>query len=110
LTKAIETHAAPRIPTDSTLTITVKDIDRAGGFEPWRGPQADHVRIMRDIYPPRIRLAFSLVDASGRPVNGGDRELLDQAYLMPGIIEDRQDPLRYEKRMLANWIAREFGP
>src|SRR5678815_4662242 len=38
------------VPADMQLEITVADIDLAGDFEPWRGPQFGHVRITRDIY------------------------------------------------------------
>ena len=38
------------------LTITFNDIDMAGDFEPWRGPDASHVRIIKEIYPPRQRI------------------------------------------------------
>ena len=35
--------------------IAVTDVDMAGDFEWWRGPRADHVRIVKDVYPPRIK-------------------------------------------------------
>jgi Protein of unknown function (DUF3016) len=102
-----EERAAPRIPTDSTLTIEVTDIDRAGAFELWRGPQADHIRIVEDIYPPHIRLAFHLVDANGHAVADGTRDLTDQGFLM-NVVASPTDPLRYEKRLVDDWVVREF--
>jgi Protein of unknown function (DUF3016) len=109
LTTFIEQRAGARVPQGSTLAITVTDIDRAGEFEVWRGPQADHIRVFKPVYSPRIKLTFSLVDANGGKIAGGDRDLRDLDYLT-GIIDDRQDPLRYEKRMLNRWIQREFHP
>ena len=53
------------VPIGMQAEIKVTDIDLAGDFEPWRGPQFDHVRITRDIYPPRISLEFRLTDDSG---------------------------------------------
>ena len=41
------------VPEGDKLTITFTDIDLAGDFEPWRGPQWDEVRIVKAIYPPR---------------------------------------------------------
>src|SRR5882672_6790999 len=46
------------VPIGMQAEIKVTDIDLAGDFEPWRGPQFDQVRITRDIYPPRIFLEF----------------------------------------------------
>ena len=107
LKRHIEERAAPRIPPGSTLTVTISDIDMAGGFEWWHGPRADHVRIVKDIYPPRIKLAFSLMDASGKPLAGGRRELTDLTFLTS--VEYRGDLLRYEKKLLDDWLAKEFA-
>src|SRR5215813_10384743 len=46
------------VPTGMQLEITVTDIDLAGDFEPWHGPQFVHVRITRAIYPPVSPLSF----------------------------------------------------
>ena len=53
-------RAAPRLGEGQRLEVQITDVQRAGGFEPWRGPQAGDVRIVRDIYPPRIDLRFKL--------------------------------------------------
>jgi hypothetical protein len=56
------------VPEGHMLSVTFTDIDMAGDFEPWRGPRFDDIRIVKDIYPPRINLAFRLTDAEGRVV------------------------------------------
>ena len=48
------------MPAGLALEIQVTNIDLAGEFEPWRGPQFDRIRIMRDIYAPRFELTFRL--------------------------------------------------
>ena len=106
LARHVEQNAVPRIPAGSTLSIAVTDIDMAGDFEWWRGPRADHVRIVKDVYPPRISLGFRLVDATGNTLAEGRRELTDTAFLIS--IEYRNDLLRYEKKLLDDWLAREF--
>jgi hypothetical protein len=53
------------VPVGMQLKMKVTDIDLAGGFEPWRGPQFGAIRITREIYPPRISLEFRLIDGSG---------------------------------------------
>jgi len=52
----------------------------AGEFETWRGPQACSVRVMLDIYAPRIRLEFRLTDRDGKVVSAGPRDLRDPLY------------------------------
>ena len=43
------------------LDIKVTDIDLAGNFEPWHGPQSDQVRITNGLYPPRIAIEFRVI-------------------------------------------------
>jgi hypothetical protein len=93
-----------------TLKVTFTDVYMAGDFEPWRGASTQNVRILRDIYPPRISLDFALVNADGSVASSGSRRLTDLMYLSTlsvGVFRD--DRLRYEKGLLGNWLASEFG-
>ncbi|MFT3718583.1 DUF3016 domain-containing protein [Pseudorhodoferax sp.] len=101
-------RAAAVLPPDEKLDVRFTDVRRAGGFEPWRGPQAADVRIVRDIYPPRIVLEFQRRAADGRVLASGQRTLRDAAFLMrPNAYPD--DPLGYEKMLLDDWVRQEFG-
>lgn len=103
-------EAEQRIGPGERLHVVITDIRRAGDFEPGLNPQMDHVRIMRDLYWPRITLQFSHLDASGNPIAEGEHELSDPNYLssIPGRARD--EALRYEKAMIDDWLQREFGP
>lgn len=101
---------APRYLSEGqTLTITFKDIDLAGDFEPWRGPDFSTVRIVKDIYPPRMNFTYKLVDANGAVVQEGEERLLEMAFQMTASPIDNQDSLRYEKAMLNNWLRDKFS-
>jgi len=89
------------------LEIKVTDVDLAGDFEPWRGPNYNDIRIVKDLYPPRATLEFRLVDADGKVVSEGKRQLRDMAFLM-SVAMPTSDPLRYDKEMLSNWLHSEF--
>jgi len=104
----IQRRAAGRIPEKSQLIVTITDIDMAGNFETARGPNADNARVYRDGYPPRIKLGFTLTDFTGKILKEGKRELTDAAYLKTNV-EHRNDLLRYEKKLVDDWIAREFS-
>lgn len=91
-----------------TLRVAITNIDMAGGFEPWR-QSAGNVRIIRDVYPPRIDLTFELIDAGGTIVREGERKLRDLTFLMTSTLRSI-DPLRYEKALLDDWVEREFPP
>jgi hypothetical protein len=88
--------------------VRITNIDLAGEFEPWRGPQFDRVRIMRDVYPPRFALEFRLTDARGAVVKEGQRVLLDQLYLSAAALNNG-DPLYYDKLLLGAWLRQEFA-
>jgi Protein of unknown function (DUF3016) len=96
------------VPPGLTLEIRITNVDLAGEFEPWRGPQVDRVRIMRDVYPPRIDLEFRLTDAQGAVVAEGRRVLRDPLYLTGAVRQD-SDRLRYDTLLLGNWLRQEFG-
>ena len=103
----IESLARDYVGAGLHLEIKVTDIDLAGGFEPWRGIEYDHIRIMKEIYPPRMDLEFRLVGADGKVVSEGKRHLQDLAYLMT-VAQSTNDPLRYDKDMIRSWMRQEF--
>lgn len=101
-------HAKHYVPAGHRLAVTFTDIDMAGEFEPWRGPRFSDIRIVKDIYPPRIELAFQLVDSEGNIVKQGKRELRDLAFLMKITMAFRDDPVRHEKALIDDWLRAEF--
>ncbi|HRJ48604.1 MAG: hypothetical protein RLZZ129_120 [Verrucomicrobiota bacterium] len=108
LKQHIEQRAPGHLAAGQKLTVTLTEVDLAGDFEPWRSRQGlDDVRIVKDIYPPRIDLEFKLTDAAGNVVSEGKRELRDLAFMMKLSI-DRNDPFRHEKELLNDWLRRDF--
>lgn len=96
------------VPEGHRLSVTFTDIDMAGDFEPWHGPRWDDVRIVKDIYPPRMTLVFRLTDAAGNVVKEGKRDLRDLAFMMKISMSFRDDPVRHEKALLDDWLRDEF--
>ncbi|HNV09569.1 MAG: DUF3016 domain-containing protein [Dokdonella sp.] len=97
------------LPKDQHLSVTITDVKLAGDFEPWHGPDFHDVRVVKSIYPPRVKLSFTLTDANGNVIESGDRELRDLAFLNRGTSVRSNQPYRYEKRMLSDWLKREFA-
>jgi hypothetical protein len=92
LQRHVEQRAAGKLAPGEVELI---DIDRAGGFEA-RTPGLSAVRIVRDVYPARIVLNFkgSTRTLTGLPVAGAARY--------------GDDPLRYERALLDDWLEREL--
>lgn len=107
LSQYLAERAAPRLPQGQRLEVHLTDVQRAGNVEPWRGPRGADVRIVRDIYPPRIDLRFKLLDADGRTLREGSRQLRDTTFMMRPDLHPN-DPLRHEKTLLDDWLREEF--
>ena len=108
IAKFMEEMGDETIPRDMNLDIKVTDIDLAGNFEPWHGPQSNQVRITNGLYPPRIALEFRVIGPSGQVIQSGKRELTDLDY-QRRTFYPMDDYLRYEKDLLRHWFREEFG-
>lgn len=97
-------RADKALPAGQKLMVTFTDIDLAGDYEPWRGPQFSDVRIVKSIYAPRFKFSYKVTDATGKTVKEGNEDIRDLAFDMRLTI-DRQDPLRFEKDILKDWIG-----
>lgn len=88
------------------LQVNITDIQLAGAYEPGRGPQSDHIRMMRDTYPPRIDLNFQLTDQDGKVLREGTRVLRDLNYLHSGLSTPGASSatLYYDKALLDRWL------
>lgn len=106
LSRHLARQATRLLPPGQRLNIVITDLDMAGGYELWRRGAGD-VRIVRDVYPARIALAFKLASADGAVMRQGERMLRDPFLVPPTIY--RSDPLRYEKALLDQWLEREFA-
>jgi hypothetical protein len=98
-------RSALKLPEGYKLRITFTDIDLAGDFEPWRGhgEWAD-VRIIKPIYPPAFKFTYAVADPSGKVVKEGSENIRDLNFQLRAVSTDDDDPLRYEKDILSEWL------
>lgn len=89
------------------LSISVTDVDLAGGFEPL-GSTMEPVRVIRGAYPPKVDLSFRLTDAAGKVLKEGTRHLTDLAFDRKARSTDT-NALAYDKALLDGWLQAEFG-
>ena len=102
-------RARRTLPAGDRLDVKITDIKLAGAYEPWRGPNSRYIRYMRDVYPPRINLDFTLTNASGEVIGQGSRKLRGLGYLTRSMsLPGDTDPLKYDKRLLDDWLRK--GP
>ncbi|HTQ30479.1 MAG TPA: DUF3016 domain-containing protein [Opitutaceae bacterium] len=109
LKQHFQAQAKDYVPAGWHLALRVTDVDMAGDFEPWRGPQYDDIRIVKDVYPPRMKFEFTLTNAAGKVVKEGQRSITNLSFLNEINIYFPDDQLRYEKALIDDWYRQEFG-
>lgn len=98
---------AAKLPTGQQLTVEVLDIDLAG--DTWPTHMAQDLRILTGRADwPRMQLRYTISDA-GRVVRSGEEHISDMSYLHQANRIDRQDSLRYEKKMLDDWFKERIA-
>ena len=108
LKRHIEATAPARLPADTRLAVTITDVDMAGEYPPVTGPMSRDIRVVKDVYPPRIDLDFRLTRADGSIEREGRRELRDAGFMWNQSPLTR-DTLAFEKGLLDAWLQREFA-
>ncbi len=106
--KTLVKRAGATLKPGQHLEVTITNVDLAGQVEPFHGSGATDVRVVKSIYPPEIDLSFTLTGADGQVLDSGERKLRDPAFLDRGSAS-RSDAYRFEKRLLEDWVNREFG-
>lgn len=109
LAQHLRKRALKRLPPGERLDVEITDIRRAGLYEPWRGVGLHDVRVVRDLYPPRMELRFQRTGADGRTIETGERKLVDGGFLMRSSAFGDSDPLRYEKTLIDRWLRDELA-
>ncbi|MDR0902888.1 MAG: DUF3016 domain-containing protein [Opitutaceae bacterium] len=110
LARHLKENASRLLGDGQKLAVTITDVDMAGDFEPGHGPAAMDIRIVRQIYPPRINLSFKVTDAAGATVREGARQLRNLDFMMdPAAAMRTSDTLRHEKALLDNWINSDLS-
>lgn len=102
----LQREAGRYLDPQETLALTFRDVDLAGDFEPWRGAIAMDVRIIKDIYPPRLEFSYVVTDADANIVREGRERLTDLAFNWRIGLTGREDPLYHEKALLREWLGR----
>ena len=107
LSEHLQKVATRQLAPGQKLEIVISDIDLAGDFIPGNASTQD-VRIIKEIYIPRVKLFFKLLDADGRGVKEGERKLSDMNFMSNIGLIGRDQPLFYDKAMLSDWVRKEL--
>lgn len=98
---------AKNLPAGYQLAITVKDLDLAGDVNPLYRIDNNDIRVVKDIYFPRMTIDYRLTDAAGQQLDAGtDVKIKDSSFMSTQPTGFRSDEFAYEKRMLKDWYRK----
>ncbi len=93
------------------MGIVFHDVDLAGDFEPGGLSSTGDVRIVREIYPPRLKFEYTIVDQTDTVVAQGTVTLSNHDFLRELLSPvEQQEPLAHEKKMLREWVMKTLAP
>ena len=104
LRKYLQTEGADRLPAGYNLSVTVTDVDMAGDFEPQRGADFSDIRVVKQIYPPRIDLRYRLTGPDGAVRAESERRLRNTDFGLTIRSINRDYPLRHEKALIDDFL------
>lgn len=98
--------AGQKLAAGQKLEVTFTDVDLAGEFLPTG--RADQIRVIKELFMPRLTFTFKLTDASGATVKEGERKITDMNFMSNLSVIGRSEPLFYDKALLTDWVRKEF--
>ena len=108
MTGHFEALAAKHLADGQKLSIEILDVDLAGEVRPMRRSGQD-LRVLKGKADwPHIKLRYTL-EAAGQAARSAEVNVADMGYLQRIPKGQTGDALYYEKRMLDEWFATQFG-
>ena len=104
LERFLQEKTAVLLADGQSLELTVHDLDLAGDVTPMVGPQHQDIRVIRDLYPPRIDIEFKLYDQQGKVVAQHRDKVKNLGYLSGVSTYRSRQTLGYDKALLQEWV------
>jgi hypothetical protein len=104
--RAIRRATLRHLPEGYSIQVTFNDIDLAGQLASEMGASDQDVRVIRDIYPPRLRFVYTVRGPTGEVLAEGEENLSDLNFMASVPHLRRQDPFIYETELFRNWVRK----
>ncbi|MFA9273288.1 MAG: DUF3016 domain-containing protein [Candidatus Aquirickettsiella gammari] len=98
---------AKKLPDGYQLTVNISDIDLAGDIRPGASFSVSQIRIMREIYWPRMNFSYELRNTQQEVIAQAKEELRDMDYLHRVRIPSGRTSFEYEEKMLNDWFKKQ---
>ena len=102
---------ATKLPVGYSMEVSIKDVDLAGDVNHMYTQSGDRIRVIKDIFIPRINFSYTLLDKN-KTVVAEEKELkLKDMGFMTRLNVSRADrPLEHERAMLQRWYKDTIQP
>ncbi len=108
LTKNLNKEASKTLKSEQKLEMLVTDLDLAGDVRPTFGATMNDIRLVEELYPPRITFSYKILEGD-KVIMAGDEKLTDMGFMQRvGRASDK--PMRYESKMLTDWLKKTVEP
>jgi hypothetical protein len=105
------TELAAKLPEGYRFEVTVTDLDLAGEIDPIPTRSMNQIRVLKDIYFPRMTLDYRLLDANGAvQMEQKDVKLKDMQYLSETNSVDSNQSYYSERKMIRDWFDKDILP
>lgn len=101
------TDMAKKLPDHTQWNVTVTDLDLAGDVNPLYFRGGHEIRIVKDLYWPRMNLSYTLTDEQGKVLASGTEEIKDMGFLMRSTIPSGNTAFQFEEQMLWDWFKKQ---
>ncbi len=102
---------AAQLPPGYQLGITVTDLDLAGEVDPVEFRQMNQIRVLKDIYFPRMIFDYQLKDAGGVVLQGQTAvDVSDMQYLLAMRSTRSSERFYAERKMIRDWFNTHILP
>ena len=102
---------AEKLPAGYSLEITVKDLDLAGDVNPMYRLDNTDIRVIKDIYFPRIKLDYVLLDQNKQQIQKeSDVKIKDMGFMTSSNIGYQNREFAYEYEMMKKWFNKVILP
>jgi hypothetical protein len=108
LTKNLNKEAAKILKPNQKLEMVVTDLDLAGDVRPTFGATMNDLRVVEDVYPPRITFSYKVTEGD-QVIIAGDEKLTDLSF-MYSINKNNNKTNRYENALLTSWLKETIKP
>ncbi len=108
LTKNLNKSVGKVLKPNQTLQMQVTDVDLAGDVRPTFGAASNDMRVVTELYPPRLTFSYQVLE-DNKVIMAGDEKLQDMGFLQTSGLRNSQ-PFNYESHMLEQWFKQKVSP